>query len=63
MLTPLDGHRNLFTSAPDLPVRLRRGRPLVPAETKRATNATRQRRFQQKRRELLRDLRARSFCR
>ena len=53
---PAFKRRNLFTSAPDLPVRLRRGRPPVPAETKRATNAARQRRFQQKRREFLRDL-------
>jgi hypothetical protein len=38
--------RNLLTSALDLPVRLHRGRPPVSAETKRATNAVRQRRFQ-----------------
>jgi hypothetical protein len=53
---PAFKRRNLFTSAPDLPVRLRRGRPPVSVETKRANNAARQRRFQQKRRELLRDL-------
>ena len=53
---PAFKRRNLFTSEPDLPVRLRRGRPPVSAETKRATNAARQRRFQQKRRELLGDL-------
>lgn len=53
---PAFKRRNLFTSAPDLPVRLRRGRPAVSAEAKRAANAARQRRFQQKRRELLRDL-------
>ncbi len=53
---PAFKRRNLFTAAPDLPVRLRRGRPPVPAETKRANNATRQRRFQEKRRELLSDL-------
>jgi hypothetical protein len=53
---PAFKRRNLFTAAPDLPVRLRRGRPPVSDETKRATNAARQRRFQQKRRELLRDL-------
>jgi hypothetical protein len=53
---PAFKRRNLFTAAPDLPVRLRRGRPPVSAETKRATNAARQRRFQQKRRALLRDL-------
>ena len=48
--------RNLFTTAPDLPVRLRAGRPPVSAEKKRAANAERQRRFQQRRRELLRRL-------
>ena len=53
---PAFKRRNLFTPAPDLPVRLRRGRPSVSAETKRANNAARQRRFQQRRRELLRDL-------
>lgn len=53
---PAFKRRNLYTAAPDLPVRLRRGRPPVSAETKRANNAARQRRFQQKRRELLRDL-------
>lgn len=53
---PAFKRRNLFTSAPDLPVRLRRGRPPVSAEAKRANNAARQRRFQQKRRELLSDL-------
>jgi hypothetical protein len=47
------------TPASDLPriqIRLRRGRPAVSAEARRATNAARQRRFQQKRRELLRRL-------
>jgi hypothetical protein len=53
---PAFKRRNLFTAAPDLPMRLRRGRPPVSAETKRATNAARQRRFQQKRRALLHDL-------
>lgn len=53
---PAFKRRNLFTPAPDLPVRLRRGRPPVSAETKRANNAARQRRFQQNRRALLRDL-------
>ncbi len=48
--------RNLFTTAPDLPVRLRAGRPPVSAEQKRAANAERQRRFQQRRRELVREL-------
>jgi hypothetical protein len=53
---PAFKRRNLFTPAPDLPVRLRRGRPPISAETKRANNAARQRRFQQKRRALLREL-------
>ena len=53
---PAFKRRNLFSPAPDLPVRLRRGRPTVPAEQKRAKNAERQRRFQQKRRELVREL-------
>jgi hypothetical protein len=53
---PAFKRRNLFTPAPDLPVRLRRGRPQVSAEVKRATNAARQRRFQQKRQQLLRNL-------
>jgi hypothetical protein len=53
---PAFKRRNLFTSAPDLPVRLRRGRPPVPAETKRANNAAHQRKFHQHRRDLLRDL-------
>lgn len=53
---PAFKRRNLFSSAPDLPVRLRRGRPPVPSETRRANNTARQRRFQQRRRELLRDL-------
>ncbi len=48
--------RNLFTPAPDLPVRLRAGRPPVSAEARRAANAERQRRFQQRRRELVRSL-------
>lgn len=53
---PAFKRRNLYTAEPDLPVHLRRGRPSVPVETKRAGNAARQRRFQQKRRELLQDL-------
>lgn len=53
---PAFKRRNLFTIAPDLPVRLRRGRPSVSAETKRANNAARQRRFQQRRKKLLNDL-------
>lgn len=46
--------RNLFSPAPDLPVRLRAGRPPVSVEARRAANAERQRRFQQRRRELVR---------
>ena len=42
--------RNLFTTAPDLPVRLRAGRLPVSTEKKRAANADRQLRFQQLRR-------------
>jgi hypothetical protein len=48
--------RNLFMTAPDLPVRLRAGRPPVSAEQKRAANAERQRRFQQRRKELVQRL-------
>lgn len=48
--------RNLFVAGPDLPVRLRAGRPPVSAEQKRAANAERQRRFQSRRRELVRQL-------
>ncbi|WP_442889447.1 hypothetical protein [Congregicoccus parvus] len=51
---PAFKRRNLFSSAPDLPVRLRAGRPPVPLEQRRAVNAERQRRFQQRRRELVR---------
>lgn len=51
---PAFKRRNLFSSAPDLPVRLRAGRPPVSAEQRRAKNAERQRRFQQRRRELIR---------
>lgn len=53
---PAFKRRNLFSPAPDLPVRLRRGRPAVSAEQKRAKNAERQRRFQQRRRELMQQL-------
>lgn len=53
---PAFKRRNLFTPDPDLPARLRRGRPPVSAEAKRATNAARQRRFQQRRRALLAQL-------
>lgn len=55
---PAFKRRNLFSAAPDLPVRLRAGRPPVPDEHRRAKNAERQRRFQQRRRELLRTLTA-----
>lgn len=50
---PAFKRRNLFSPAPDLPVRLRSGRPPVTPEARRAKNAERQRRFQQRRRELL----------
>lgn len=53
---PAFKRRNLFSPAPDLPIRLRRGRPAVTAEQKRAKNAERQRRFQQKRMQLFREL-------
>ena len=55
---PAFKRRNLFSAAPDLPVRLRAGRPPVSAEQRRAKNAERQRRFQQRRRELVRRLTA-----
>ena len=50
---PAFKRRNLFSPNPDLPVRLRAGRPPVPVQQRRAANAARQRRFQQRRRELL----------
>lgn len=50
---PAFKRRNLFSAAPDLPVRLRAGRPPVSEEQRRARNAERQRRFQRRRRELL----------
>ncbi len=53
---PAFKRRNLFSSAPDLPVCLRAGRPAVSAEQRRGKNAERQRRFQQRRRELVRSL-------
>jgi hypothetical protein len=53
---PAFKRRNLFSPAPDLPVHLRAGRPPVPPEQRRARNAERQRRFQQRRRELLRKI-------
>lgn len=55
---PAFKRRNLFSAAPDLPVRLRAGRPAVSAEQRRAKNAERQRRFQRRRRELVRRLTA-----
>lgn len=48
---PAFKRRNLFSPAPDLPVRLRAGRPPVTPEARRAKNAERQRRFHQRRRE------------
>ncbi len=56
---PAFKRRNLFSGAPDLPVRLRAGRPPVSIEQRRAKNAERQRRFQQRRRELVRRLSSR----
>ncbi len=53
---PAFKRRNLFSAAPDLPIRLRAGRQPVSAEQRRAKNAERQRRFQQRRRELIRKL-------
>lgn len=53
---PAFKRRNLFSPAPDLPVRLRAGRPPVTLEQRRAKNAERQRRFQQRRREIIRRL-------
>ncbi len=41
--------RNIFTPSVDLPLRLRAGRPVKPAEEKRKTNAERQRRFRKAR--------------
>lgn len=57
---PAFKRRNLFSPDPDLPVRLRRGRPPVSAEAKRAKNALRQRRFQQRRKTLLQELLAKT---
>lgn len=53
---PAFKRRNLFSAAPDLPIRLRAGRPPVSTEQRRVKNAERQRRFQQRRRELIREL-------
>lgn len=41
--------RNIFTPSVDLPLRLRAGRPVKPAEEKRKINAERQRRFRKAR--------------
>jgi hypothetical protein len=50
--------RNLFTRAVELPLQLRRGRPWKSAVEKRRANAERQRRFRQRRRGELIQLRA-----
>jgi hypothetical protein len=49
--------RNIFTPSVDLPLALRAGRPTKSAEEKRKTNADRQRRFREARREELTKLR------
>ena len=49
--------RNIYTPSVDLPLRLRAGRPTKSAAEKRQTNAERQRRFRQARREELAALR------
>jgi len=49
--------RNLFTPSVELPLRLRAGRPVVPDEKKRRTNAERQRRFRRQRQQELLQLR------
>ncbi|GAB1488431.1 hypothetical protein MASR2M8_08760 [Opitutaceae bacterium] len=49
--------RNIFTPSVDLPLRLRAGRPAKTLDEKRKTNAERQRRFRQARREELAALR------
>jgi hypothetical protein len=43
-------HRNLYTTAVDIPVRLCAGRPAVSPDKLRANNAARQRRFRERRR-------------
>jgi len=45
--------RNIFTPSVDLPLALRAGRPVKSAEEKRKTNAERQRRFREARRDEL----------
>lgn len=49
--------RNLFTCSVELPLQLRRGRPWKSAEDKRLANAERQRRFRDRRRRELVQLR------
>jgi len=49
--------RNIFTPSVDLPLALRAGRPTKSAEEKRKTNAERQRRFRETRRDALAALR------
>lgn len=54
---PAFKRRNLYTSTIDVPVRLAAGRPAVSAETLRANNAERQRRFRVRRQQELLALR------
>lgn len=49
--------RNIFTPSVDLPLSLRAGRPVKPAEEKRRANAERQRKFRKARRAELEALR------
>jgi hypothetical protein len=49
--------RNIFTPSVDLPLRLRAGRPVKSTEEKRKSNAERQRRFREARRQELAALR------
>jgi hypothetical protein len=49
--------RNIFTPSVDLPLKLRAGRPTKSVEEKRKTNAERQRRFREARRDELAALR------
>jgi hypothetical protein len=49
--------RNLYTSNVELPLRLRAGRPRKSADQRRQSNAVRQRRFRERRREELKRLR------
>ncbi len=50
--------RNLFTPSVELPLRLRAGRPVKSWEEKRRANAERQRRFRQRRKRELAELRS-----